>query len=189
MVAYVGNLGSGQQVYVENQGTQTIISLMSSSSGQQQNQSTSFQTGTWVKQPTLFRNPAGFILQIEATEGFRFVRLQANAIGILTDTPSLSNVEIVPLQESAATPGSPMQPMQPMQPMKPLEPLKPMEPMRMGDMEMRLSPNMEMRMGNMQLRMGSQEETKTATKRFCTQCGNAVSESDRFCSHCGHRLG
>lgn len=189
MVAYVGNLGSGQQVYVENQGTQTIINLISSSSGQQQSQSTSFQTGTWVKPPALFRNPAGFILQIEATEGFRCVRLQANAIGILSDTPSLSNAEVVPLQETAGIPGSSMQPMQPMQPMKPLEPMKPMEPMRMGDMEMRLSPNMEMRMGNMQLRMGSPEEPTAATRRFCTQCGKAVSESDRFCSHCGHQLG
>lgn len=174
MVAFVGNLGSGQQVYVENQGTQTAITLSSNSSGQQQSQSTSFQTGTWVKPPALFRNGAGFVLQIEATEGVRFARLQGNGISSLSETPFLDNEEVVPLAETGENAGASMQPMQPLQP---LEPIKPMQPMRMG--------NMEMRMGNMQLRMGSRGEEKGG---FCTQCGNGVSEVDRFCAHCGHQL-
>lgn len=171
MVAFVGNLGRGQQVYVENQGTQTAITLTSNSSGQQQSQSTSFQTGTWVKPPALFRNAAGFVLQIEVTEGVRFVRLQGNGISSLSETPSLDNEEVVPLAETAENTGASMQPLQP------LEPIKPMQPMRMG--------NMEMRMGNMQLRMGSRGEEKGG---FCTQCGNGVNEGDRFCAHCGHQL-
>ncbi|WP_275993834.1 zinc ribbon domain-containing protein [Argonema antarcticum] len=177
MIAYIGDLGSGQQVYIENQEPQTAITLISSSPGQQQSQSSSFQTGTWTKPPALFRSATGFVLQIEGTEGSRFVRLQANGISSFSETPSLSNAEVIPLQQVEKSPQPPMQPMKPMEPMKPI-----------GDMEMRMSPNMEMRMGNMEMRMGSVEEETAATKRFCTECGKVVGEVDRFCTHCGHRL-
>jgi len=40
-MGYIGNLGAGQQLYIENQGTQTLIMLTSSSTGQQQSQSSS----------------------------------------------------------------------------------------------------------------------------------------------------
>jgi rRNA maturation endonuclease Nob1 len=68
------------------------------------------------------------------------------------------------------------------------------QPMTMGDMHMSMKP-MEMRMGNMAMHMGASNaaahtptEIAPATKRFCSQCGASVKESDRFCTSCGHRL-
>ena len=41
-MAYTANLGSHQQITIANQGKQTLISLLSSTPGQQQSQSSSF---------------------------------------------------------------------------------------------------------------------------------------------------
>ena len=34
----------------------------------------------------------------------------------------------------------------------------------------------------------TQEQPPTTAKRFCTNCGNKVSETDNFCSLCGTKL-
>ncbi|MFB2835268.1 zinc ribbon domain-containing protein [Floridanema evergladense] len=185
MNTYLGNLGSGQQVYVENQGTQTIVTLFSSSPGQQQSQSNSFTTGSWVKPPALFRTASGAILQIETQSGNHFVSLQTNGMSTLNETPSLSNAENIPLQQTEKNPISAMPPMPPIQAM---EPMKPMEPMRMGNMEMQMSPTMQMRMGSMELKMPSIATGTPAKGGFCTQCGNPITEQDKFCGRCGHQL-
>lgn len=185
MITYLGNLGSGQQVYVENQKTQTIVTLFSSSPGQQQSQSNSFSTGAWVQPPALFRTASGVILQIKTQSGNHFVRLQTNGMSTLNETPSLSNAESIPLEQTERNPASTILSMPPLQPM---EPMKPMEPMRMGNMEMQMSPIMQMRMGNMELKMPQMGAPMPAKGRFCTQCGNQVNEQDQFCSRCGNRL-
>jgi hypothetical protein len=176
-VAYVGDLNSGQQVYLENQGTQTIITLASSGPGRQQSQSNGLETGSWLAPPTLFRTSMGLILRIEATQGQCFIQLQANGISVMETPPLLAGADVLPLRQTetgtASSQGS-TEPMQPMQPIKPLEPMSPMKPM-------------EMRMGNMEMRMGAPEQS-LAGHRFCSQCGQAIEAGDRFCSHCGHRL-
>ena len=191
MNTYLGNLGSGQQVYLENQGTQTIVTLFSSSPGQQQSQSNSFQTGFWVQPPALFRTASGVILQIHTQSGNHFVRLQTSGMTSVNETPSLSNAENIPLQQTEKNPASTMPsmpPMQPMEPMKPMEPIKPMEPLRMGNMEMQMSPRMQMRMGNMELQMPPLGTETPAKGGFCTQCGNQLSAEDKFCGKCGHQV-
>ena len=185
-MAYIGNLGAGQQVYIENQGTQTLITLTSQSNSQQQSQSSSFLTGNWTVPPTLFRTPAGFVLRIESSSGQRFVQIQANELSTLQMAPSLADANVISLEQVADTSTSSQQSKQFTPLMEPMKPMEPLPPMKMGDMEMRMNP-MEMRMGNMELRMGEKPQAQSGS-RFCSQCGQSVKDSDRFCSSCGHRL-
>lgn len=176
-MAYTANLSANQQLYLENQGTQTSITLIGSSVGQQQSQSSNLTTGTWTTPPKLFTTKFGFVLQLETDRGKYFVQIQASGINILTDVPSLNDAETVPLQKTADSQHSSK---------IEFEPMRPMQPMTMGNMSMNMNP-MEMRMGNMSMKMG-EEVKSTSTQRFCTQCGHQVKDSDRFCGSCGHQL-
>ncbi|MBD2104660.1 zinc ribbon domain-containing protein [Leptolyngbya sp. FACHB-261] len=178
-MAYTGDLGNGQQVYVENQGTQTLISLSSSSPGQQQSQRCTLETGAWLSPPILFRVPRGLILRLESAQGQQFVHLQAGGISTLATAPSLLDADILPLQVSPSLASN--------QSAVEIQPMQPMQPMRMGNMEMQMNP-MEMRMGDLELRMSSSQPSSTPSQtpgRFCSQCGQSVAASDRFCIHCG----
>ncbi|HEY9834271.1 MAG TPA: zinc ribbon domain-containing protein [Stenomitos sp.] len=185
-MAYIGNLGAGQQVYIENQGSQTLMTLTSRSNSQQQSQSSSFNTGNWTVPPTLFWTPAGYVLRIESSSGQHFVQIQANGMNHLSTVPSLVHADVISLEQVADAASSSQQSIEFTPLMEPMKPMEPLPPMKMGDMEMRMNP-MEMRMGNMELRMGEKPQTHSGS-RFCSQCGQSVKESDRFCSSCGHRL-
>lgn len=171
-MAYVCELGDGQRLYLDNSGTQTLITLSSSSAGQQQQSSQSFETGNWLAPPDVSRLWSGIIVTLKTEQGDRFIQVQGNYVGILQQPPSLDHAQPLQLQQTAPPPVTPMQPMQPMQPMK------------MGDMQMSLNP-MSMRMGNMSMQMGTPPES---SRRFCSQCGASIQADDRFCSNCGHRL-
>ncbi|GET36542.1 zinc ribbon domain-containing protein [Microseira wollei] len=172
---YVCELGRGQRVYLDNQGTQTIVTTASSSPGQQQQSSSSFTTGSWTAPPEIFQIPNGVTVKVETEAGSRFIQIQGNSISTTAFAPSFTSSQQLQIQQVDSTSASSMPPMQPMQPMKPIEPMKPME----------------MRMGNMEMRMGSSRSVSESTpgeRRFCPQCGSKVESSDRFCSSCGHRL-
>jgi hypothetical protein len=176
-MTYTATIGT-QTVYVENRGTQTLITLSSQTPGQQQSQSSSLTTGEWTAVPALFRSTTGAIVRIQTAQGQWFIQLQANGMQSLTQPPDLENAETIPMQPQEASPSS--QPMPPMSPMN-------MKPMKMGDMEMQMNP-MQMRMGNMEMRMGEARANTSSTRQFCTQCGNAVAPTDKFCAQCGHSL-
>lgn len=190
---YVCELGKGQRVYLDHQGTQTIVTTASSSPGQQQQSSSSFNTGSWTAPPEIFQTPNGITVKITTAAGSSFIQIQGNSISVSAVAPSQTSSQQLQIQQVDSIPASSMQPMQPMQPMKPMEPMQPMkpiEPMNMGNMQMSMNP-MEMRMGNMEMRMGSPISVSSSTpgeRRFCPQCGNQLALSDRFCSSCGHRL-
>lgn len=185
-MAYVCDLGTGQQIYLQNQDDQTSITLTTSGPGQQQSQGSSIHTGRWTLPPTVFRLPTGVVLRIEATRGQFFVQVQAGVMQLMSAAPHLADAEVLSLRQVAGTTAASQSSMAPMPPMEPMKPMEPMEPMKMGDMEMRMKP-MEMRMGNMHLQMGSPSQP-AEKKRFCTQCGAPVGANDRFCGQCGHRL-
>jgi hypothetical protein len=184
-MAYMCNLGNGQQVVVENQDNQTIVTLSGRGPGQQQQASTGFSTGKWTALPVLYREGGGFILRLETDRGPHYVQLQGSSMSAIGTTPHLGNAEVMPLQTLDRPQGGTMNPMEPMQPMKPMQPMNPMEPMKMGDMEMRMNP-MEMRMGKMNMSMG--DSSPSYRQNFCSQCGAPVKENDRFCANCGNRL-
>lgn len=188
MMAFTCDLGNGQQVYLENQGLQTIITMISSRPGQQQSQRTSFQTGSWSATPRAYQTETGVILQIETTQKRDYITIEGNNISIMNHVSSLGRAREILLQQTEhLSTGVSMQPMQPMEPMKPIEPMKPMEPLKMGNMEMRMNP-MEMRMGSMQMSVEQPNQSPKAGQHFCSQCGHSTEPADRFCSNCGHRL-
>ena len=172
-MAYTVNLGGNQQLTIINQGTQTVITLLSTNPGQQQSQSTSFTTGNWHQPPQLYEIGTGFILQINGDREQVFVSLQGNSIKAIA-SPALDravpvSLENIPNSTVASNPG-----------------FEPMQPLKMGNMSMNMNP-MSMQMGNMSLTMG-EGKTSPSTKRFCSQCGQEAKTSDRFCSSCGHQL-
>ena len=179
-MAYMANLNNSQQLTVINQGTQTLITLVSSSPGQQQSQSSSFTTGNWTTPPQLYKIVTGFILHLNGDRGKHFILIQANSISTIA-TPVLDNAVQVNLEDipDTAVNNNNVD-------FEPMQPMPPMQPMKMGNMSMDIN-QMSMQMGNMSMTMGS-SKTSIPTKRFCSQCGQEAKTSDRFCSSCGHQL-
>lgn len=187
---YTCELGIGQRIYLDNRDGQTIVTIITSSRGQQQQASNSLSTGNWISPPAIFQTPGGAIVKIFTAGGEHSIQIQGSSTSVVNGTIPIGNSQQMQVQQIASTPVSSMPSIQPMEPMKPMKPMEPMKPMTMGDMQMSANP-MEMRMGNMEMRMGSPADSGTptsATRNFCSQCGAPVQESDRFCSSCGHRL-
>ncbi len=180
-MAYVCELGTGQKVYLENQGTQTVVTTLSGSLGQQQQSSSSFTTGIWTLPPEMFQTPNGFVLKISTNQGEHYIQIQGNSMGVMSASPSLGSSQQMQVQQVANASSFSMSPLPPIQPMQP------MQPMSMGDMQMSQNP-MAMRMGNMAMSMGTPAQPTQSIKSFCSQCGAKVGASDRFCSSCGHQL-
>ncbi|MGR3278444.1 zinc ribbon domain-containing protein [Acaryochloris marina NIES-2412] len=175
-MAYVGELGTGSTIYLENQDSQTIITAIAASPGQQQQTSHSFSTGHWTTSPELFRSLQGHIIRLETAQGNYVLLVQNHQIRLIEAMPPRHTLESIPLQQIVHPPTSPIPPMPPLQ------------PLTMGNMVMSMQP-MQMRMGNMHLSMGTTATaTQTTQNNFCSQCGTAVSAQDKFCANCGHRL-
>lgn len=170
-MVYRSDLKTGQQIYLDNQGAQTIVTLASSSPGQQQQSSSSFQTGSWTKPPQIFATAAGALIKIYGAEAESWIQVQGSSIALSHPTGSLGE----PM---------PMQSVEPLPTMQPIQPMQPMQPMQMGDMSMSMNP-MQMRMGNLSMSM---HPMQAGAAQHCSQCGTAVKPDDRFCSHCGNRL-
>ena len=140
-MAYTVNLSSNQQLTIVNQGTQTLITLVSSSPGQQQSQSSSFTTGSWTTAPELYRTGTGFILQINSARGQQFVLIQANNINAIA-APLLDNAVKLDLENTPNTAASQQGDSisggntSRRQNNLEFEPMQPMQPMKMGNMSM-----------------------------------------------------
>jgi hypothetical protein len=169
-MTYAYDLENGQRLIVQNEGSDTVVALSSGDEGQQQSQSTAFNTGKWSKTPELFSTRGALILRLESKGGLEFIRVRGNQIQSMRSEPDLDNAERRKLKKSDENVV-----------MKPMEPMKPMKPM--GSMR-----PMEMRMGDMHMSMGSREKAGEPAKRFCTQCGKPAQDEDRFCASCGHAL-
>jgi hypothetical protein len=197
-MAYMCEIGSGHRIYLDNQGTQTILTSMMGNLGQQQQSSSSMSTGTWTMPPEVYNTPHGCVVKIFSAQGEHFIQVQGSSMSSMSGAPALGQAQQMQMSPVGDVPGAtavpamepiqPMTPMVPMQPMTPLQPMQPIQPMKMGDMEMGMNP-MEMRMGNMRLSMGSTTETSAKlVQRFCSQCGAHTEPEGRFCSSCGHKL-
>lgn len=171
-MVYTANLGNNQQVTIINQGKDTLITLLSSTPGQQQSQTNRFSTGIWNQPPNLSRISQGFVLEIQGECQTHFILIQGNRI---EQIPGSTYSNAIPVQLEYSTPSNQQQ----------FE-FAAMEPMQMGNMSMKMNP-MSMQMGNMSMNIG-ENPTITTTKNFCSQCGEKVKPSDRFCSSCGYQL-
>ena len=168
-MAYRATLSNTQQLAIAARGMQTQVTLTNSSFGQQQSQSSSFTTGEWSGKPRLFNVRDGFILQIDTSSGYYYLRIQQNSIATISNPPNLDGCSLVELKPISDRDWQ--------------TDFQPMPPMQMGNMSMDLN-SMSMQMGNMFL---NRNRTKT-TKQFCSQCGTEAKAGDRFCRSCGHEL-
>jgi hypothetical protein len=162
---YNWELATGQQISVDNQGAQTVVTILSSSAGQQQRSSNSFNTGIWIVPPEISITPTGATLKITTPSGESIMQVQGNSIRLQT---SHDGEQQSTSSSSTSSFASGMAPMQPLQ---------------MGNMQMNMQP-MTMKMGNMELNM----PTTASQPRFCSQCGTPVKSVDKFCASCGHKL-
>ena len=164
---YNWELATGQQISVDNQGAQTVVTISSNSAGQQQRTINSFNTGIWIVPPEMSIEPTGATLKITTFTGAVLIQVRGNSIQM--QSTSSGEHQASTSSSSTSTTG--------------MAPMPPMPPMQMGNMQMNLQP-MVMKMGDMELNMGA-----TASKQtFCTQCGTPVKPVDKFCAGCGHKL-
>ncbi|MFM6405453.1 MAG: zinc ribbon domain-containing protein, partial [Microcystis sp.] len=107
-MAIYSELPTGQRLYLDNQGLQTIVTLASGAVGQQQQSSSSFATGVWTQEPQIEIIPQGAIIEIITETGPHRIQIQGTSIGF--SSPHTSGAS-----QSSATSfsSSPMQPMQP----------------------------------------------------------------------------
>ena len=73
-MTYAYDLENGQRLIVQNDGDDTLVALSSDDEGQQQSQSTGFNTGRWLKPPELFRTRGNLVLRLESNGGVEFIR-------------------------------------------------------------------------------------------------------------------
>lgn len=179
-MAYICELSPGHRVYLDNQGSQTIITTSMGLPGQQQQASNSMTTGPWTAPPEGYQSATGAVFKLFTAQGETCIYIQGNSVSMTGSAPSVAGAQQLSMQQTATVPTPSMPSMEPMQPM---------QPMTMGNMQMTTSP-MEMRMGNMELKMDSAQPAASpaATRKFCSQCGTKVAPEDRFCSSCGNAL-
>ncbi|HEY9761249.1 MAG TPA: zinc ribbon domain-containing protein [Trichocoleus sp.] len=185
-MTYACEISTGQWIYLENVGNDTVITLAARTVGQQQQSTSRWQSGAWIQEPALFQTGIGVIIRLTIATGEQYFQVQGSQIALMAGAPSIE-MRSLPLQSSPDSPQSPLPPIAPMTPMMPMTPMSPMPPMQMGNMEMSLNP-MHMRMGDMAMSLGDPAQATSAKRQFCSQCGQPVTPEDRFCSHCGHQL-
>ena len=157
---YHWELGTGHQISVDNEGAQTVVTILHTSAGQQQRKSNSFTTGIWLVPPEMSMTPTGGILKVTTPSGESLIQIQGNSINLHSQGASQSTTST---SSSSTATG--------------------IKPMQIGNMQMNMQP-MSMKMGSMELNM----DATASQKRFCTECGTPVKPTDKFCASCGHKL-
>src|ERR1700730_11253416 len=92
-MTYAYDLENGQRLIVQNDGDDTLVALRSEDEGQQQSQSTGFDTGRWLRPPELFRSRGNLVLRLESKSGTEFVRIRGNQIQSMRSETGLKKGE------------------------------------------------------------------------------------------------
>lgn len=129
-MAYVCELCPGHNVYLDNQGSLTLITSMMSSPRQQQQSSNSFETGCWIAQPEIYQTSQGAIIKLTTTNNEQFIQLQGSSMSSMSSIPSLHRSQQMQINQSETAPFTSSVPMQ-----KTLPLMQHMQPMKMGNME------------------------------------------------------
>lgn len=177
---YQCSVSPGTQLYLDNLGDQTVITVASQGGGQQQ-QASSITTGPWTALPQVAQTQGGVVIRCTTAQGTTTLQVQGTQVSTMTGAVHWGTEQSLPLQTVPTMPGAASSPMPPMPPMQPMQPGE----LHMGNMHMSANP-MTMRMGDMTLQMGN--GPTSGARQFCTQCGAPVTAEDKFCGHCGHQL-
>ena len=78
-------LATGHQISVDNEGAQTIVTVLHHSAGAQQRTSSSFTTGIWIAPPTLTMTQTGGSISITTASGECTLQIDGNVIHIESD--------------------------------------------------------------------------------------------------------
>jgi NADH pyrophosphatase NudC (nudix superfamily) len=75
-------LATGQELSVDNEGAQTVVTVYYQNAGVQQRTCNSFTTGIWISPPQLTATPTGAILKIVTPSGESSIEIQGNNMQI-----------------------------------------------------------------------------------------------------------
>lgn len=134
---YVFDLEPGQFLAIASDGDKTVLTMHSSSGGQQQNQQCSFTTGLWIAPPQAWEYGGLYFVRVQTQNGSLWLQAGRGQIGLGQTPPA----NAIPLPERSMS-APPPPPMPEMPPMKPME-------MRMGNMAMQMGDLPKMQMGSM----------------------------------------
>jgi zinc-ribbon domain len=85
---YNWKLATGHQVSVDNEGAQTIVTVVRTSPEQQQRTCNSFTTGIWIAPPTLTVTATGGLLTITTPSGTSMLQVDGDRIHLQPDRSS-----------------------------------------------------------------------------------------------------
>ncbi len=154
-MTYQWKLSTGHQISVENEGAQTIVTVLYGSSEQQQRTNNSFTTGIWISPPEMLSTPTGAVVKITTPSGISSIEVDGNSIQMQSSQSGDSQSN----SSSSSTFTSSF------------DPLKPMEPvvMRLEDLDLNI--------GNIPQPKSFCTQCGTAAKladRFCSSCGHKL---------------
>jgi zinc-ribbon domain len=111
-------LTTGHKISVENEGAQTIVTVLYGNSEQQQRTNNSFTTGIWISPPEMLPTPTGATVKIMTPSGRSTIEVDGNNVRMQSSqsTDSQSNYS-----SSSSTSTSGFDPLPPMQPIEDLE--------------------------------------------------------------------
>jgi len=132
-MAYVCNLGNGQNIYLDNPGEQTVVMSMIQSPSQQQQSSSSFHTGTWTEIPQVFQTSQGLMIKIMSVQGDILIQVQGQNMQVTQNITGLLQSQKITVTQTHSMPKTALM-MTPMPQMQTISPLKPIEPMQMTSM-------------------------------------------------------
>jgi hypothetical protein len=147
-------LSTGHQISVENEGAQTIVTVLYSSSEQQQRTNNSFTTGIWISPPEMLPTPTGAVVKITTPSGVSTIEVDGNTVWMQSSQSENSQSNY---SSSSSTSG-----------FNPLEPMQPMV-MRLEDLDLNI--------GTIPQAKSFCTQCGTAVKsvdRFCSGCGHKL---------------
>ena len=97
---YNWKLATGHQISVDNEGAQTVVTVVKISPGGQQRTCNSFTTGIWIAPPTLTMTPTGGSIAITTPSGECTLQIDGNSVHLQSD---LSNERQSTISASSST--------------------------------------------------------------------------------------
>jgi hypothetical protein len=106
-------LSTGHQISVENEGAQTIVTVLYESLGAQQRTNNSFTTGIWISPPEMQITPTGAIVKITTPSGISTIEVNGNSVWMQSSQDGDSHSHASTSSSTFASDFDPSQPMQP----------------------------------------------------------------------------